>query len=108
MVDCPVSGDAGGMDAHEIERLVNRVNRVGGLLGFLNTCLTRSVIRCRLMRENGIDARVVFGLDKRGDTMAGHCWVVWKDGPKPGLSDSNFKMMEVHPTALKRPGWMPE
>jgi len=108
MLDCPVSSSLKGWQAGELERIVNRATRVGGLFGLLNTCLTRSVIRCRLMRETGIDARVVFGLDRRGEALAGHCWVVWEGGAAPGLRDSNFSMLEVRPSPEKFPGWMPE
>jgi hypothetical protein len=108
ILDCPVSGTLRGWTPGELERLVNRATRLGGLFGLLNTCLTRSVIRCRLMREAGTDARVVFGLDRQGEALAGHCWVVWEGGSAPGLRDSNFRMLEVRPSPEKFPGWSPE
>jgi hypothetical protein len=108
MLECPVARSPMGRTAENIERLVNRTTRVGGMFGLLNTCLTRSAIRCRLMREAGIDARVVFGLDRHGETLAGHCWVVWEGGAAPGLSESNFRMLEVRPSPEKFPGWTPK
>ncbi|MFA6450733.1 MAG: lasso peptide biosynthesis B2 protein [bacterium] len=108
LLDCPVTGSLRSWTPDDLEKLVNRATRLGGMFGMLNTCLTRSVIRCRLMREAGVDARAVFGLDKHGGALAGHCWVVWEGGMAPGLRESNFRMLEVRPSPEKFPGWMPE
>ncbi len=52
--------------------------------GVQETCLTRSLLLCRALRENGIDARVQFGVraaDAHERQMlddqktVGHCWV---------------------------------
>jgi hypothetical protein len=108
ILDCPAAGVACEWTAEEIEKSVYRTMRVGSLFGFLNKCMSRSVIRCRLMREAGIDARVIFGLNKNGEALEGHCWVVWECGPAPGVRNSNFKMIEIHPSPDKYPGWAPE
>lgn len=108
ILDCPLGTSCGGWDAQKIEKTVYDAMRIGGLTGRLNTCLSRSVIRCRLMREAGIDARVIFGLNKNEDMLKGHCWVVWEGSSGPGLKDSNFDFIEVYPSIEKHPGWFPE
>jgi hypothetical protein len=107
LLDCPVAQRRGGYSPRDLARIVNFVVRVGGGFGLLNTCLSRSAIQCRLMRENGIDARVLFGLNREGDELSGHCWTVWEGGPGPGLRNSNFKTVEIRPSPEKFPGWTP-
>ncbi|OQA88030.1 MAG: Bacterial membrane flanked domain protein [bacterium ADurb.Bin236] len=80
ILDCPVAAGAVA-DPKRLERAVNRALRVGAVFGLLNSCLSRSVVLCRLLRENGVDARVAFGLNKDDDRLAGHCWVVWEGNP---------------------------
>ncbi len=105
--DCAVSKKT-DMSAEEIEKLVNRTLKAGSLLGGLNTCLTRSVIRCRLMRENGIDARVMLGLNKGDEELAGHSWVVWPGGPDHPPNPADYDDIQMIPTLEKQPGWSPE
>ncbi len=107
ILDCPVA-DGAGADPKRLERVVNRALRVGAAIGLLNSCLSRSVVLCRLLRENGVDARVAFGLNKDGDRLAGHCWVVWEGKPPVVLPDGGFKIIEYYPTAESRPGWTPD
>ncbi len=107
ILDCPVA-DSAGADPKRLERAVNRALRVGAVFGLLNSCLSRSVVLCRLLRENGVDARVAFGLNKDGDRLAGHCWVVWEGNPPVALPDGGFKIIEYYPTADARPGWSPD
>lgn len=64
------------LDPAALDRLVNQGLRIGAALGYVNSCLTRSVIRCVLLRQCGVDARVAFGLNKHGERLDGHCWVV--------------------------------
>lgn len=45
-----------------------------------DTCLTNSILLCRVLRQSGIRARVNFGVMKDssgsgGMNTAGHCWV---------------------------------
>lgn len=108
LLDCPVAKKRSAWTPRELERIVNRVVRVGGWTGGLNTCLSRSVIACRLMRENGIDARALFGVNRAGGDLEGHCWVVWEGGPGPGVRNSNFQAVEIYPSPGKYPGWIPE
>ena len=53
ILDCPVA-DCAGADPKRLERAVNRALRVGAAFGLLNSCLSRSVVLCRLLRENGM------------------------------------------------------
>lgn len=95
------------MTAAVIEKLVNRTLKAGGALGGLNTCLTRSVIRCRLMRENGIDARVLMGLNKDGGSLRGHSWVVWPGGPEHPPDPAGYDSIQLLPPPGDFPGWIP-
>ena len=49
------------------------------ILGLGDTCLTRSLILCRTLRQNGIRAAVAFGTRTCGTgrewPVSGHCWV---------------------------------
>jgi len=94
--------------AELIESIVSRTLRAGRLFGMLNTCLTRSVVFARLIREQGYEARVIFGLNKGENILSGHCWVVWPERPTPGIKDSNYQIYYVYPEPDKYPGWTPE
>lgn len=47
------------------------------------TCLIRSIILCRILRDYGVDAKVNFGtrvkadVDPQGWRHSGHCWVTY-------------------------------
>lgn len=97
-----------GLTAEEIEKIVNRAVKAGSLLGGLDSCLTRSVIRCRLMRKSGLDARVVSGLRKKDGALDGHSWVIWPAGPKNPPDPKAFSSLEIHPSPEKFPGWVPD
>lgn len=80
-----------------IDRCVDFGLRAGAWFGLLNSCLSRSAIRCILMRRSGIGARVAFGLQKEGGLLDGHCWVV-----EPGQADADpagrqFKAIQIIP-----------
>ncbi|HOX29140.1 MAG TPA: lasso peptide biosynthesis B2 protein [bacterium] len=98
MVSRPAAAARGDWTPEEIERMVNRLVRLGAAAGLLNTCLTRSAIRCAIMRENGIDARLVFGLRRPGETLSGHCWVTWPGGPDTSPSAASFAVIESYPS----------
>jgi hypothetical protein len=74
LVDVPVK-DGGRVDPERVIRYVAAACRVGGMFGYLNTCLARSVVACRILRESGMDARVVFGVRTTGELEDGHCWL---------------------------------
>jgi len=46
-----------------------------------DTCLIRSILLCRILREHGIDGKINFGTQKKensaqpGWSTEGHCWV---------------------------------
>jgi transglutaminase superfamily protein len=53
------------------------------------TCLVRSLVLFRLLREQGDEAEVVIGLPERPTTHAAHAWVELDGrdvGPPPGRS----------------------
>lgn len=81
-----------GMKKETIDRYVYAALRVGNAFGLLNTCLSRSVVRCILLRENGIPSQVAFGLRKdatgAGGVLQGHCWLV---GEEPKKSEDGFE-----------------
>lgn len=60
----------------DIDKCVNLGLRAGASFGLLNSCLTRSAIRCVLYRRKGIDAKVAFGLGRKGELLDGHCWLI--------------------------------
>lgn len=92
----PVSAK-GRMSRETVDAYVGPVVRLGGKLGLLDTCLTRSVVRCVMHRRNGIDSRVAFGLRKDGGLLQGHCWVVGEE-PKPAPGgDAPFQDIVVYP-----------
>jgi len=98
----------GDLTPFEIERAVNRAVRAGGLLGGLDTCLARAAIRCRLMRERGIDARMVLGIRREEGRLDGHAWVAWPGGPENPPDPSQFASVEIHPSPEEFPGWTPD
>ena len=82
-----------------IDRHVNLGLRIGAMFGLLNSCLTRSVVRCVLLNRSGVTARVAFGLNKDGDTLDGHCWVLI-DGEDDGSHiASKFHDVKIYPEA---------
>ncbi|MFC1474593.1 lasso peptide biosynthesis B2 protein [bacterium] len=108
LLECPVAEKEKGFTPEEIERVVNRALRAGAVFGGLDTCLSRAVIRCRLMRCGGLEARVVLGLKKDGGALDGHAWVVWPGGPRHAPDPADFHSVEIHPSPDKFPGWAPE
>lgn len=53
------------------------------LFGIMDTCLTKSLLQCRIYRDYGIDAKINFGLRQATElepatlnsNITGHCWV---------------------------------
>jgi Transglutaminase-like superfamily len=50
-------------------------------LGLRPTCLVRSLALARVLREEGHDARLVFGVRSGNGDMEGHCWVAIGERP---------------------------
>ena len=44
-------------------------------IGIYDTCLTRSLIYCYALRQNGFDVSINFGAKKTQDMFIGHCWL---------------------------------
>ncbi|MEW5945764.1 MAG: lasso peptide biosynthesis B2 protein [bacterium] len=93
--NAPLGG--GGLRREDIDRYVEAGLRVGGRLGFVNSCLPRTVIRCILYRRNGIPARAAFGIRKDGGALIGHCWIV-DEAPGAGeCCTEGFQSVEILP-----------
>jgi len=107
LLECPVTEKRSNCAPEEIERAVNRALRAGSLFGGLNTCFSRAAVRCRLMRREGLEARMILGLRKEGGALDGHAWVVWPGGPGNAPDPANFHGVEIHPPPDKFPGWTP-
>lgn len=65
----------------KIIRYVHLFLRLRKKLGFKETCLTYSILLCRILREFGLDAKINFA-GKKSETLStdtlpisGHCWV---------------------------------
>lgn len=86
-----------GRSMEQIDRYVDLGLRIGELRGGLNSCVTRSVIRCVLLRRSGVHARVAFGLNKRGDRLEGHCWVVLPGDSPHGQMAGQFHAVDIIP-----------
>lgn len=62
--------------------------RIRQFIGCKDTCLTRSILLCRVLRESGINAKVNFGTKKKDRiskdnwSTVGHCWVIVNDDKK--------------------------
>ena len=73
--------------------------RLGAMFGLLNSCLTRSVIRCVLLNRGGVPARVAFGLNKNGDVLDGHCWVLIDGEEENTHIAARFHDVKIYPEA---------
>jgi hypothetical protein len=67
--------------------------RLMRLFGLRDTCLTYSVLLCRMLRRSGLDARVNFGAVKEDGGLIGHCWVTVGDE----RADPSFKLIFEYP-----------
>ena len=70
-------------------RLSRAVDRALALLPGDPTCLVRSLVLFRLLREQGDEAEVVIGLPERPTNQEAHAWVELDGhdvGPPPGRS----------------------
>jgi hypothetical protein len=52
-----------------------------GKLGMRPSCLVRSLALARVLREEGYDAHLVFGVRSDNGDMEGHCWVAVEGRP---------------------------
>jgi hypothetical protein len=72
---------AAGKRAREdvVLRLAGRWFGLLGSLGLRPSCLTRSLTLARVLRQEGHDAHLVFGVRGDNGDMEGHCWVAVDD-----------------------------
>lgn len=49
------------------------------------TCLSRALVLCHLLRRQGLDARLCFGVARPDGGLAAHAWVEHHGEPLPGL-----------------------
>jgi len=91
-------------DRNTLDRCANFGLRIGASFGLLNSCLTRSAIRCLLLRRKGIDARVAFGVGKKGERLDGHCWLVEGGPPHPAsnVEECGFSDFLIFPDGVTR------
>lgn len=50
-------------------------------IGLRPSCLVRSIALARVLREEGHDARLVFGVRSDNGSVEGHCWVAVEGRP---------------------------
>jgi len=68
-------------DKEKITRYISLYFRLLGKFGFRNTCLTRSVLLCYVLRKFGYNTQINFGIetdqnrDNLDPSFLGHCWV---------------------------------
>jgi hypothetical protein len=63
-----------GPAADALTRTAHLVELAVGVTGG-GTCLTRSLVLCRLLRRSGVDAEVVVGTTRPGERLEAHAWV---------------------------------
>ena len=86
-------------DAKKISNYVGTLVLFRRKLGFRETCLTHSLLLCRTLRANGIDAKINFGARKIGEQLGdgsqftGHCWVTLRN--QQSLAD--YELLFTYP-----------
>jgi hypothetical protein len=76
-------------DVKKISNYVGTLVLFRRKLGFRETCLTYSLLLCRTLRANGVDAKINFGARKIGEQLGdgsqftGHCWVSLQNQESP-------------------------
>jgi hypothetical protein len=97
IADVPVGAHRHG-NTGSIVRTAGVACRMGSWFGMPNTCLPRSLVACRLLREHGIDAHVVFGVRRGKPDLDGHCWIEGEGLPHaPHLREEFDEVMTVPP-----------
>lgn len=64
-----------------------------------DSCFHHSVLLCRCLRKNGVNARLNFGAKKQEKqkgtmSLAGHCWVTVEGDPRPTAADSSADLAD--------------
>ena len=85
------------VDTKKIVNYVHFFLHLRKKIGLKNTCLTYSILLCRLLRESGINARINFaskkeeGLLNKEFPFSGHCWVSMSEKDTPGEWEVIFR-----------------
>ena len=86
-------------DVKKISNYVGTLVLFRRKLGFKETCLTHSLLLCRTLRANGVDAKINFGARKIGEqtgdgsAFTGHCWVTLRN--QESLAD--YELLFTYP-----------
>jgi hypothetical protein len=86
-------------DVKKISNYVGTLILFRRKLGFRETCLTHSLLLCRTLRANGVDAKINFGARKIGEqtgygsAFTGHCWVTLHNQKSP----ANYELLFTYP-----------
>jgi hypothetical protein len=67
--------DRRGAREEDVLRRAGKWFSLLGRLGLHPSCLVRSIALVRVLREEGHDAHLVFGVRGGNGDMEGHCWV---------------------------------
>lgn len=73
-----LEGRLAGRRGSPEEEVLRRAGKWFALLdgvGLRPSCLARSLVLARVLREEGHDARLVFGVRSGNGDVEGHCWV---------------------------------
>ncbi len=68
-------------DEGAVLRLVGKWFTVLERIGMRPSCLVRSLVLARVLREEGHDACLVFGVRSDNGNVEGHCWVAVEGKP---------------------------
>jgi Transglutaminase-like superfamily len=75
---------------HLAELLLDR-----SLFGIRATCLLRSLVLYRFLRESGVDVRLHLGVSSEKGTLSGHAWLTRNGHPWLESSDPGDRFVEV-------------
>ncbi len=78
----PLSGKGAGEEA--VLRCAGRWFTLLDRLGLRLSCLPRSLVLARMLRREGHDAHLVFGVRSDNGRREGHCWVSVQGRPVAG------------------------
>ena len=85
--------DQQGVREDEVLRRTGKWFAILGRLGLHPTCLVRSLTLARVLRGEGHDAHVVFGVRGGNGDIEGHCWVA-VDGRALTEAPESFEELE--------------
>lgn len=62
------------------------------------TCLLRSLIRYRLLRERGVAVVFKMGVRQRGEELEGHAWIELRGQPVLERESTDYQVTFAYPT----------